>query len=353
MNGPHTPAFSRVNSMTRLIERVAQQNAMDGKAAGRMLDQFALTTPVISAARNGVDPKTGIARGRDFIPDMEDPRALMAANARSAALGISNDMIPQIGQGDDDLPGDIGHVADEPTDAEIDVMLARARGGRVPGVDAASTGAAAPGVPQVASTAAGVSPLPRGRAHQPGLTGARMMPNFANVEGFDLVRKVAVVDGMEFKLIEEDVVAMKKFAIQVVLDNVTFQLAQALVELGIPQDMAEATASKMRESATAGLTPGGMENAGRSAGTDEAVQSVRKNEISQPILQGSGREGQPVEAVQDVCDTVQPLGETSPSIAPVPANVQGSGEQLARPLIFGGSPDDLGYLLGDGEAPVT
>jgi hypothetical protein len=357
MNGPHTPVFTRVNSFTRLIDRVGLQNAQEGKAAGRTVEQMGMnSTPVISAARvrrmNAEE-----ARRTDFVPDPEDPRLTMHANARAAALGITNDETP------DDIPGDIGHVSGDMSDAEIDRMLAAAKGTAVPGADAASEGAAASRPTTVGPQATGRVTLPRGvAAPVAGLAGPRTMPNFSNVEGFDLTRKVAVVDGMEFKLADEDVVAMKKYAIQIVLDNVTFQLAHALVALGIPEEMARATADTMRqtalteatnvksETAGAAATPGGMDG---TAGAAQTVPQVRRGEDGKSLPPGQSKPGQDGKPMPSMHGDLQYLLIEEGSSPEVPTVNQGSSEQPASPSLNGRETDDAGSLLGDSEVTPT
>lgn len=345
MNGPHTPVFSRNNRWTQLIERIGSQNAMEGKPAGRMIEQMGNATPLISAARVARMSKQERVR-TDYVPDAEDPGIAMRANARAAALGITNDVIPN---GGDDLPGDIGHVASDPTDAEIDNMIAAARGQSMPGITSAAEGAAAPGLPVVPSpAAAGRVALPRGHAAPGvGLAGPRTMPNFANVEGFDLTRKVVVVDGMEFKLADDDVVAMKKFAIQVVLDNVTYQLAQALIQLGIPQEMAEATAEKMRETA-AGATGGVSGTIAGGKPATEAVQEVPTGEVTGRVLPGPTGTGHVDTTVSGLRDAVQQVTETFGSQPSVQLDTQGSSERAAEPSIQERASNDTDYLLADG-----
>lgn len=338
MNGPHTPAFRRDNRWTRLIERVGEQNAIDGKPAGRMIEQIGQAQPLISAARvRRMSPEE--QRRTDFVPEPEDPRIAMMSNARAAAMGLSSDSLPQLG---DDLPGDIGHVGGEPTDAEIDQMLAIARGAAPPGVATAAEGAAAPVPGGSGIAAAGRVALPRGAAPKMGLAGPRTMPDFANVEGFDLTRKVAVVDGMEFRITDEDVVAMKKFAIQVVLDNITFQVAQALTALGLPEAMAAMTVEKMREAANAatGATPGGMDGAGRSA----EVQSLPGT------APGTAVPGvPPVSSESDDPESNIELPSRPTTVGPqVQSDSAGSSERPAQERIVDGPPDDLSYLFGDG-----
>lgn len=353
MNGPHTQAFVKDNRFTRLIERVAQQNAADGKPAGRMLEQMSAALPTIPASRlRGLTPQQ--IRQLEYIPEMEDPRMAAHAAARAQALGITNE--PTQG---DDLPAGLGHVASEPTDAEIDAMLTTARGQTIHGAEVAAEGAAAPG-PQMgpAATQRAVT-LPRGNAPS-GLTGSRSMPNFANVEGFDLTRKVAVVDGMEFRLADDDVVQMKKYAIQVVVDNVTYQLAQALVSLGIPQEMAEATAATMRETAAAGATPEGMNGRERSTeGVAEAVQQVQGEEIPRSIPERQRRDkGEEITVSEMSIDLSYLLGsevpadgETEDQPSEVLTDVSGSGLSTSVSSNDSESSDDSRDILGDGETP--
>jgi len=330
MNGPHTQVFLKDNRFVRLMDRIAEQNAMDGKPAGRSTEQFMNAAPLIPAKRAGVDPKTGIARGQDYVPPPLEHDQDMAASARATAMGIHNFNNPSF---DDDMPGDIGHVASDPTDREIDEMLARAKGQPMPGADAGAAGAAGP-VPVAGPAPAGRPvALPRGAAMPVGV--ARQMPNFANVEGFDLTRKVAVVDGMEFQLADVDVVAMKKFAIQVVLDNVTYQLAQALVALGIPAEMAQATADKMRE--TVEVKSG------------EAVQPVQGREAARGLLPGPNDAGRSGAEVQGVQEGVERQPSATPSSAPVQPDPQGGGEQPSLISTFARPSDDASLLLGDGD----
>lgn len=347
MNGPHTPVFARNNRWTQLIERAALQNAQDGKPAGRMIEQMANATPVISAAR--VARMSPRERARtDFVPEPEESAVAMRANARAAALGITNDISQ-----DDDLPGDIGHVASDPSDAEIDAMLAAAKGQPLPGVAAVAEGVAAPSLESDytarAAAAQRAVTLPRGQsAPVVGLAGPRTMPNFANVEGFDLTRKVAVVDGMEFKLADNDVVAMKKYAIQVVLDNVTYQLAQALIQLGIPQEMAHATAEKMRETA-AGATGGVSE--GQDAA--QTLQQVPTGEAAGGVLPGPAGTGHADDPLSSMREGVRQVTGTSHGSETVQADSQRSGERATSKYIPTGASDDTDYLLMDGGNTAT
>lgn len=58
------------------------------------------------------------------------------------------------------------------------------------------------------------------------------LPNFRNVDGFDLRNGVVLVDGMKFPLPPESVVEFKRYAMEIALDHVTRELASALAELG-------------------------------------------------------------------------------------------------------------------------
>lgn len=334
MNGPHTPVFMKQNRFTNLMERIAEQNAMEGKPAGRSTEQFMNASPVLTAKRYGVDKKTGIARGPDFSPEPEDPMQAMRASAQAAALGIGDGMGGPTY--DDDMPGDIGRVSGErgPSDAEIDAMLARA-GQKLPGNNDVAQGAADPASYNGPASAGRQVALPHGRP-QTNMGVARQMPNFANVEGFDLTRKVAVVDGMEFRLADIDVVAMKKFAIQVVLDNVTFQLAEALVALGIPADMAQSTADQMRAKVATEATNG------------EAVLSVQGGEAPGAVLPGPNETGRSGVEVQSVPNRVEQQPAAATSSVAVQPDTQVSGAQ-SQVLIAALRPsDDASMLLGDG-----
>lgn len=349
MNGPHTPMFLRDNKWTRVIERAAAANAEAGKPAGRMMEQLTATgSRVIPAARLKGMTEAEQARVA-YVPPPEDPRAAMMANSRAAALGIADGSVPGMGGGGAVEVGDL-------SDAEIDAMLAGHRGQDIPGATAAGEGAAAP-----APIAASIRPQDEAKAAQRAVAlpagrmgAARTMPDFSRVEGFDLIRKVAVVDGMEFRLADDDVVAMKKYAIQVVLDNVTFQLAQALIALGIPQEMAAVAAETMRKSATDGATPGGMLGTGGAAGagaSTEAVSKVQENQGTESVLPGPEVAGRIDGPMPGVRDEVQPLAAKAPGGPEVSDHDAGGGTSPPAVGSGDGATDDVGYLLGDGGPP--
>jgi hypothetical protein len=92
------------------------------------------------------------------------------------------------------------------------------------------------------------------------------LPDFRKVEGFDFFRNVLYIDGLEFEIPEVDVLAMKKYAVDLALDYVVKQLADALVLFGVPPALAQQTAESVKEGASHG--------AGEAT---EGVQEVRES----------------------------------------------------------------------------
>src|SRR6185503_2993185 len=78
------------------------------------------------------------------------------------------------------------------------------------------------------------------------------LPDFRNVQTFDLQRGVMLIDGMTFPIPVEDQTWMKSYAVTVALNDVVKQLALALQEFGLPPHLAEAAAAKLRETARGG-----------------------------------------------------------------------------------------------------
>jgi hypothetical protein len=75
------------------------------------------------------------------------------------------------------------------------------------------------------------------------------LPDFRKIEGFDFFRNVLYIDGLEFEIPAEDVLAMKRYAVDIALDHVVKQLAEALIVFGVPPALAQATADSVKESA--------------------------------------------------------------------------------------------------------
>lgn len=299
MNGPQTPAFVKDNAMTRLINRVSEINASEGKPAGRAMTQAAETfQPAIPAHKlRGLSEAQ--QRRLDYVPDMMSPEETMRANARAAALGLDDEMMPMspgmnIGRPIPPAPPD---DPGGPTEEEIEAMLpSRFRSGPAP--------TAAPGPvtdggmldPRLAARAAVPSGRPMVAADAHGMFAARTMPNFRNIQGFNLERGVAVVDGIEFPLADDDVRDMKKFALHVVLDSMVIQVAQALVDIGVPPEMAEKAAQTLRDTAAEAAVPGSMANgAGR-----EAVREVQSEPTADGVQQEPAEEGRAPVGVPDV-----------------------------------------------------
>lgn len=85
----------------------------------------------------------------------------------------------------------------------------------------------------------------RGGAFMPPM--APRLPDFRKVESFDFTRNVITLDGLEFPIPEDDVREMKGYAVQIALDHVVRSLAEALTAFGLPPEMAEAAAAKLKE----------------------------------------------------------------------------------------------------------
>lgn len=283
MNGPHTRAYVKDNSFTRLIDRVSQMNANEGKPAGRAASQAAEHFITAIPAGRVRSLKPAEAARLDFVPPPLSPDEVMAANAQAAALGIvDNDELPMpnMGDGPTDTTGG-------PSEEEIEQMLpARFRAGPSPAAGPAVVPSGVPLAPEAART----------------ILNSRAMPNFRNIQGFNLVTGVAIVDGVEFPLTETDVRDMKKFALHVVLDSMVIQVAQALIDIGVPEEMAAKAAQSLRETAANAAVPGSMSNGG--AEPPKALPVVSKNKTingvspspeSMQILSEDGRQETDVE----------------------------------------------------------
>lgn len=275
MNGPHTPAYVKNNSFTRLMDRVAMLNANEGKPAGRAAAQAAehFQQAIPAHRLRGMTP--GQLRELDHVPDMLSPEESQHANARAAALGIDDDMVPPVAgtlRGGPSTPVTAG----DPTDEEIEAMLPQRFRPDPAAAAAAEHVANHPPFTQQANVPSG-----RPMTAAQGMLAARAMPNFRIIQGFNLEKGVAVVDGIEFPLSDEDVRDMKKFALHVVLDSMVIQVAQALVDIGVPKEMAEKAAQSLRDAAANAAVPGSMADGGReSAATSPSVSEVPRGETT-------------------------------------------------------------------------
>lgn len=257
MNGPETPAFIKHNRFTDLIERVAEINAAEGKPAGRALAQAAEHfQPVIPQAvlrRMTAAEQDRVA----FRPEPLDPTDVMRRTTRAQALGIT----------DSDLAAGVPLL--EPTEDDITAMLPPRFRTPPP---------ARPGT--TATEPVGVQSLQR---PDPVVLDriTHKLPDFSKVQGFDLMKGVLVVDDVEFPLQEVDIRDMKKFALHVVLEGMTIQVAQALIAFGIPVEMARQTAETLRKTAAESAT-GGVSGT-NSGGAGETVLQVPSTETTKSV----------------------------------------------------------------------
>lgn len=285
MNGPHTKAYVKNNRFTQLIDYVAQLNAQDGKPAGRAASQAAehFITAVPAGRVRSLRPAE--AAKLDYVPPPLSAEQIAYANAQAQALGVAD------GSGDE-----ITDTADGPTEEEIAAMLPqRFRTGTTSpsGATTQRTVAVPQGVPATAAQ---------------GIATARAMPNFRNIQGFNLEKGVAVVDGIEYPLPEDDIRDMKKYALSIVLDVMVVQVAQALCDFGLPKEMAEAAATKLRETAAANAAvPGSMANAGREpAGTNETLSEVQPDESAVGVQPQSNPASRTRESLQEMSPNSAP-----------------------------------------------
>jgi hypothetical protein len=291
MNGPQTPAYVKDNSFTRLINRVSQMNAEEGKPAGRSMSQAAeMFQPAIPAHK--LRGLTAAQQARlDFVPPSLSPEEAHMANARAQAMGLDDvDSLPVIPGRILSGPNTPVHPGD-PSDEEIEAMLpSRFRTDSAP--DPGHVAAVAAHVP---------SGRPMNSDDARGMIGARAMPNFRNIQGFNLERGVAVVDGIEFPLADEDVRDMKKFALHVVLDSMVIQVAQALVDIGVPEEMAKAAAQSLKDAAAHAAVPGSMKDGGKPAG-NETVLEVPTGTAAGEVREESSEAGRPPVGVPDMLE---------------------------------------------------
>lgn len=274
---------------TRLINRISEINASEGKPAGRALTQAAehFVSAIPASRVRSLSPQA--AARLDFVPPPLSPDEISNANATAAHLGVGgmdeHDLLP---------PGMRGQNTDTsggPSEEELEAMLpSRFR----------SSPASAPGNP--AQERMGGVDLPSGRPmHEArGMFVSKGMPDFRKIQGFNLERGVAIVDGIEFPIPDEDVKDMKKFALHIVLDNMVVQVASALVEIGVPQEMADKAAQSLRDAAAA-ATPGAMTN--ERSSSREGVSTVSPVSTTDSVPQGRDAEDGSAQLVQTMHET--------------------------------------------------
>lgn len=237
-----SPAYEKNNPMTQLMSRVKQVNAAAGMPAGR----GASDQPIMV----GSGPSVRSAAMQSPPPLSHEEQARRDQAARD--LGI----MPPDPDADPNYPSleaamEAGGAAGLPVTEER--MTAREVIART---DMTGAGAYAP------------PPTVR-------------LPDFRKVTGFDFFRNVIYIDGLEFAIPEEDVRDMKRYAVDIALNQVVKQLAEALVAFGVPPTLAQATADSVREGAANGVQQGPGE------GTSSDVVPERFSEGSDQAAEGS------------------------------------------------------------------
>jgi len=262
------PAIEKDNALTRFMREVSQVNAEAGLPAGRS-----------AGGPANVEPPTRVRSHAMSRPTPVKPLSLeekMELDAKAKALGI--------------MPSDELDELRE-TDGDDDDRAAEAARDAVP---------SGPAIPVPGSIrnprrpAPGVSGILRaveeGKVQGP-IMSRPQLPDFKKVQVFDLTSNTIYVDGMAFPIPSEDVLAMKSYAVQIVLDHVVAQLAKALIEFGVPQAAAMDAADKLRETINDGRKENVQEvSAGSSADAVPAKQG-QEERLGVPTVPPAGDEG--------------------------------------------------------------
>lgn len=201
------PGIEKDNALTRFMRNVSAENAAAGLPAGRSYTSVEAPTRVHTSAMGEMKPLT--------------PEEVSTRDALAKSIGI----LPK-----DELD-ELAETEEEPS-APVPVVPAIPKPGSIrnPPRDREKTT---------------VPDGPRGGMFSPSRP---MLPDFKKVECFDFKTNTIYVDGMAFPIPQDDVRSMKSYAVQIVLDHVTAQLAQALIEFGIPEAAAAEAAERLRGS---------------------------------------------------------------------------------------------------------
>jgi hypothetical protein len=251
------------NALTRFMRQVADTNAAAGLPAGRS-----------AGGPAGVDPPTRVRSNAmnsplPVRPLSPEERAELDQKAR--AIGI--------------MPKDELDELTDPDDEDECVALSEQEklnptASAIPTPGSIRNPARATAPSQILNEARGpyvaFTPLKKSQ-----------LPDFRNVEGFDLINNTIRVDGMIFPIPLEDVLAMKSYAVQIVLDHVVAQLAKALIEFGVPGVAAAEAADRLRESINDGKETVSEVRAGTtSSGVSPEPDQVEK--LGLPVVLSSG-----------------------------------------------------------------
>lgn len=216
-----SPAFEKNNPMTQLMSRVKQINAAAGMPAGR----GASDQPVMVGSGPSV---------------------------RSAAMQSPPPLSPEEQARRDQAARDLGIM---PPDPDVDTAY--------PSLAAAMEAGGAEGLPNLEKPMTArefVNANPERVAVEarfgPPTPPTVRLPDFRKVTGYDFFRNVIYIDGLEFDIPEDDVRDMKRYAVDIALNQVVKHLAEALVAFGVPPALAQATADSVREGAANGAQSG-------------------------------------------------------------------------------------------------
>ena len=255
------PSFEKRNEFTDIINQVKDANASRGALAGRGIRPIPIEGgPAVRSA----------AMARPPLPPAEKERL----DKLAAAQGIG--------------PGD------EPEGAEAVVDILREA----------------------------LTPLAPPNMNKP--SSFRSLPDFTRVQALDLVNGIAIVDGMEFAIPEDDIRDMKGYVVQLVTDAITARVADALIAFGLPQ-----------------------RSSGGTDGTTETVREVQGGEGQGRFLQGLAEIGRTFLSVQSVPGPTQSDATEAGTESSVDAGVQ--GDNLATPesprVFVGGSPNPIDFVV--------
>lgn len=248
-----SPAYEKDNPLTQMMSRVKQINAAAGMPAGRGASdqpiQVGSGPSVRSAAMQNPPPLTpeeqarrdAAARKLGILPPDpdEDPNYPSLEAAMEAGMPVPSPEPPVERM-----------TAREFINAHPERAAVQAR------FDQVGVGA--------------FSPPPTVR-----------LPDFRKVTGFDFFRNVIYIDGLEFDIPEDDVRDMKRYAVDIALNQVVKHLAEALVAFGVPAALAQATADSVREGAANGA------QSGQGEGTSPDAVPERLGEGSDQAAEGS------------------------------------------------------------------
>jgi hypothetical protein len=217
------PAQEKDNALTRFMRDVADTNAAAGLPAGRS-----------AGGPAGIDPPTRVRTAAMKEPLIVKPltkEEKADLDRKAQALGIMpKDELDELAEPEDD---------DAPAGADL-VM-----GPMIP----------TPGSirhPRTEPPYTGPGSGPNRQTAREFMNDRTRLPDFTQVQSFNLETNTIYVDGMSFPIPEEDVTAMKSYAVQIVIDHVVAQLAKALIEFGVPPTVATEAAERLRESTNDG-----------------------------------------------------------------------------------------------------